>query len=213
MRTTGTVDDWFEEQQAWHDEVAALRALVLGCGLSETLKWRQPCYVDNGDNVVMIGTLKDCCTLSFLKGALVEDPTGLLIAPGENSRSARYVRFESLAEIEARRPEVEALVHRAVQVARAGLRVARPEGELELVEELQARLDADPALKAAFEGLTPGRQRAYNILVSGAKTASGRESRISRFTERILMGKGPNDCICGHSKRPPGCDGSHKLYS
>lgn len=212
MRWQGTVDGWFEHQQAWRDEVRALREVVRGRGLAETLKWGQPCYTVGDENVVMIGSLKDCATVSFLKGALVEDPAGHLVQPGENSRSARYMRFRSVAEVAAKRADLEALIDRAVAVARAGLRVAPPADEPELVDELRARLAADPVLGAAFQALTPGRRRAYALMVAGAKTPVGRDRRITGFTERILAGKGPNDCICGHSQHHPRCDGSHKLY-
>jgi len=210
MRFQGTVDGWFETREAWRAELHALRDVLRGRGLGETLKWGQPCYTEGDENVLILGALKDCATVSFVKGALLADPGGHLVQPGENSRSTRYVRFRSLAEVEAKRAALEALVDAAVAVARAGLKVARLEGEPELPAELRGALEADAALGAAFAGLTPGRRRAYVLLVGGAKTPAGRASRVAGFTERILAGKGPNDCVCGHTKRPPGCDGSHK---
>ena len=213
MRTKGTADDWYAERETWQGECRALREIVKACGLDETVKWGQPCYTDGGRNVLIVSALKDCATLNFFKGALLADPLGLLEVPGENSRSARYLKVHALDQVEAKRAAIQALVAQAVEVERAGLSVPRDQGELELVAELQARLDADPALRAAFQGLTPGRQRAYNILIGGAKTPKGRAARVESHTARILLGKGPNDCICGHSRRPPGCDGSHKHFA
>lgn len=209
MRWQGTIDDWFDQPGAWREELRALREVVRGRGLDETLKWGQPCYAVDGKNVVLIASTRDGATVSFFQGALVEDPAGLLVAAGPNTRSARGMRFRSAAEVAARRADLEALIDRAVVVARAGLRVAPPAAEPELPDELCTRLAADPALDAAFRRLTPGRQRAYALLVAGARTPAGRNRRIDRFTERILAGKGPNDCICGHSQHAPRCDGSH----
>ncbi len=122
----------------------------------------------------------------------------------------RYMPFTSVAQIHADRPYLESLLASAVEVARQGLKVDPLPDEIEYVEELQQRLAADPEFRAAFEGLTPGRQRAYSLHFGKARQSSTREARITRCTERILMGKGLQDCICGRSKRPPGCDGSHK---
>ena len=75
---------------------------------------------------------------------------------------------------------------------RAGLAV--PPGPKEaLAEELQRRLDEDPALKTAFEGLTPGRQREYNLYVTGAKQATTRAARVEKYAAKILAGKGFRD--------------------
>jgi uncharacterized protein YdeI (YjbR/CyaY-like superfamily) len=50
-----------------------------------------------------------------------------------------------------------------------------------------------PALKAAFEALTPGRQREYNLHVSEAKQAKTRKTRVDKFVPKILDGKGFRD--------------------
>ena len=64
---------------------------------------------------------------------------------------------------------------------------------LELVDELQHRLDEDRELATAFASLTPGRQREYNFHVSGAKQAKTRESRIDKCVPKILAGRGFRD--------------------
>jgi len=48
-------------------------------------------------------------------------------------------------------------------------------------------------LKAAFEALTPGRQRAYLLHFSSAKQSKTRESRIAKCMPQILDGKGLDD--------------------
>jgi uncharacterized protein YdeI (YjbR/CyaY-like superfamily) len=210
MKTRGTVEDWYRDGRAWREEVSALRGIVLAAGLRETLKWGQPTYTDAGRNIALIAVQKAGAIVSFLKGALLDDPAGLLVVPGENSRHTRYLRFTSLDEIAANRSYLEALLARAVAIERAGERVAPPPDDVAYVEELQQRLAADGALRAAFERLTPGRRRAYNLHFAQARAPRTRAERIERCTERILRGMGLTDCVCGLSRHPPRCDGSHR---
>jgi uncharacterized protein YdeI (YjbR/CyaY-like superfamily) len=60
-------------------------------------------------------------------------------------------------------------------------------------EELQTRLNSEPALKQAFAGLTPGRQKGYIYQIAAAKQSDTRASRVYKFVPRILAGKGLND--------------------
>lgn len=194
----------------WAEELAELRRIALAGGLTEEVKWRSPCFTSEGRNILLLGRRKDHCLISFLRGALLDDPRELLESAGPNTRSARLIRFTDRARIQAEEPALRALIASAVAVERAGLRLPPPGDVPALAAEIERRLDADPGLRAAFQGLTPGRQRAYNLHVSQAKQARTRELRFERCVARILAGKGPNDCTCGRTKRPPGCDGSHK---
>lgn len=208
-----SVDAWFSARETWRDELDALRSIVLGAGLGETLKWRQPCYTHAGSNVVIVSARKDAAVVSFLRGALLSDPDDRLIQPGEHARSARYMPFPSAAAIADDRAYLEALLAEAKTLHAEGRRVEPSPDAIEFVPELQDRLDGDEAFREAFLGLTKGRQRGYNLHIGGAKQADTREGRIDRLTPRILARKGLRDCVCGHSKRPPGCDGSHKHHS
>lgn len=189
--------------------LSALRALALEEGLTEVTKWGQPCFMSGERNICLLGARRDGVVLSFLKGALLDDPEGLLRAPGEASRSARVVHVSGAEQVSALRAPLRALLARAVEVERAGLRVA-PAEEEPLVEELRAALEADEALRVAFEALTPGRRRGYHLHVVGAKQPATRAARVERCRGRILAGVGLEDCDCGLSRRPPRCDGSHK---
>jgi uncharacterized protein YdeI (YjbR/CyaY-like superfamily) len=188
-----------------------LRLLLLDCGLTEEFKWRNPCYSYQGNNVVLIGSFKEYCALSFFKGTLLQDSNGLLSKPGENSQAMRFFKFTNLQEIIEQQSIIKAYIYEAIEIEKAGLRVIfKSNTELELVEELQIALDKNPSLKTAFKALTPGRQRAYNLYFSAPKQSKTRETRIENYIPRILDGKGFNDCICGLSKKMPNCDGSHK---
>jgi uncharacterized protein YdeI (YjbR/CyaY-like superfamily) len=206
-----SVDEFLEKIDKWKVELTILRNIMLDCQLIETLKWGQPCYMFNKTNVVILANFKESCAVSFLKGALLSDTENLLVKPGENSQSGRFLRFKSVDEIIEKEAIIKAYVFEAIEVEKAGLKVAPRDPEAEpLIAELTQRFKENPILKTAFEALTPGRQRAYNLFFNAAKQSATRLSRIDSYTERILNRKGINDCVCGLSKRMPGCDGSHK---
>lgn len=186
------VDAYVEESERWSDVIASLRSVLLDSGLTEELKWRKPCYTHEGKNIVIVQEMYEFLALMFFKGALIDDPAGLLVEQGPNSRSARRMEFTSVADVEQLAGDIAAYVARAVAIEEAGLGVGPPP-ELDLVDELRDRIRSDPAFKAAFEGLTPGRQREYNLFVSGAKQAATRASRVDKHTERILAGRGLRD--------------------
>ena len=205
------VDNFISNAKKWQSEIIQLRTLLLECGLTEEFKWRNPCYSFQGNNVVLIGSFAAFCSLSFFKGTLLQDSNAVLSKPGENSQSMRFFKFHNLKEIIEQQSIIKAYIYEAIEIEKAGLKVIlKSNSELELSEELQVALDKNPDLKTAFQALTPGRQRAYNIYFSASKQSKTRETRIEKYTQRILNGKGINDCTCGLSKKMPGCDGSHK---
>jgi uncharacterized protein YdeI (YjbR/CyaY-like superfamily) len=186
------VDAYIEQSERWPDEMTDLRPVLLSCGLTEEIKWGKPCYSHEGRNIVIVQEMKEFLALMFFKGALLNDPDGVLHEQGPNSRSARRMQFTSVEDVERLAGTVKAYVDEAVDAEEAGLEVG-PAPELQLADELQNRLDEDPALKAAFEALTPGRQREYNLHVSEAKQAKTRETRVDKFVPKILDGKGFRD--------------------
>ena len=190
-----TVDSWFAKPGTWQAEAATLRAVLLDCGLVEELKWGKPTYTsDGGANVVLIMPLKDTCALLFTKGALLKDPKGILVQPGENSQSARQMRFTSVAGITKLEKTLRSYVKQALEVEEAGLKVAfKKSTDLVYPKEFQDKLDRNTALREAFHKLTPGRQRQYHIHFTGAKQAATRESRVEKAIPLILDGMGLND--------------------
>lgn len=165
---------------------------MLGCGLSEALKWGKPCYSHEGKNIAIIQEFKAFVAVMFFKGALLDDPEGVLERQGENTRSALRVCFTSVKQVAAQKAALQDFVRQAVEVETKGLTVPAS-SEIVLVDELQARLDDDPALRAAFAALTPGRQRGYNLYVSGAKKSETRAARVAKCAPQILAGKGLHD--------------------
>lgn len=186
------VDAYIERSQKWPDELNELRQILLGSGLTEEIKWGKPCYTHEGRNIVILQEMKDFLALMFFKGTLLGDPDGILEDQGPNSRSARRIPFTSVDDVARLRDSIASYVDEAIGIEDAGVEVG-PAPELELVEELQDRLDRDPAFKAAFEALTPGRQREYNLYFSDAKQATTREGRIAKHVDKILDGRGLRD--------------------
>ena len=186
------VDAYLARSRRWPEELAALRTIRLGCGLSEELKWAKPCYGHEGHNLVILQEMKDFLALMFFKGALLADPVGVLEEQGPNSRSARRICFRSVEDTARLAGVVEDYVAAAIEVERAGLQVA-PAPPLQLAAELQDRIGRDPAFAAAFAALTPGRQRAYHLAIVDAKQASTRVARVEKCAPRILAGKGLRD--------------------
>lgn len=189
-QTDPKVDAFIANAKRWQQETAALRKLILACKLTEELKWRQPCYTLNGTNIVLIGPFTNFCVLFFFKGALLKDAKRLLVRPSENTHSARQLRFTSLEQVKKLAPTVKAYVKEAIAAEQAGLKVRGKRKELLPPEEFQIKLDASPALNAAFNALTPGRQRAYNLFFTAAKQSKTRTARVEKCIPQILKGKG-----------------------
>lgn len=185
-------DRWFEKARRWPDASLRLRTVLLDCGLDEALKWGKPCYTADGKNIAIIQPMKDFVALMFFKGALLEDPKGQLEPPGANSNAARRATFTSVKDVDKMKAALKRWVKEAVAIEAQGLTVPKRD-ELVLCEELQTRLEGDKQLKAAFEALTPGRQRAYNLYISDAKQSKTRAARVEKHVERILAGKGLRD--------------------
>jgi uncharacterized protein YdeI (YjbR/CyaY-like superfamily) len=174
--------------------MAKLRRLLLGCRLIEELKWGKPCYTFQAGNIVILLPLKEYCALLFCKGALLKDPRGILVKPGENTQAARQIRFTSLREIVGMEALLKTYVLNAVEVEKAGLEVTyKKTSDFIIPEEFQKKLAAVPALKTAFAALTPGRQRGYILYFSAPKQSRTRESRVEKCRQQILNGKGLND--------------------
>ena len=186
------VDAYVARSQRWPEEISALRPILVGAGLDEDVKWAKPCYSHNGRNIAIVQEMRDFLALMFFKGVLLGDPDGVLEEQGPNSRSARRMQFTSVDDVTRRADTITTYVREAIAVEEAGLDVG-PAPEPDLAPELSERLDRDPAFRIAFEALTPGRQREYNLYFSGAKQAATRASRVEKYARKILDGKGFRD--------------------
>lgn len=188
------VDAYLRRAKTWREEFEKLRLTILECGLTEELKWGVPCYTFEKTNIVLIHGFKEYCALLFFKGALLKDREGILIRQTATVQAARQIRFTNVREIVKMKPILKAYVYEAIEIEKAGLKVAfKKTSEFKMPEEFQNKLNKLPALKTAFYSLTPGRQRAYILYFSQAKQSKTRESRVEKCMPQILNGKGLND--------------------
>lgn len=178
----------------WDEELARLRTILLDTALTEEVKWGVPCYTFEGSNILIMNAFKEYCSLNFFKGALLKDVEGILEKPGENTQAGRLIKFTDVDQIIELEATIKAYVQEAIEVEKAGLEVKyKDTSQFEYPEEFLAKLEDDPDLQAAFEALTPGRQRGYLLYFSGAKQSKTRASRVKKYRRKILDGKGFHD--------------------
>jgi len=197
MKTSGTnpkVDWFFTKPTKWQEEYRELRAIALSCGLTEELKWGNPCYTLGDKNIVLIHGFKEYCAYLFFKGALLKDEHGILIQQTPNVQVPRQVRFANIKEVKKRASIMKAYIKEAIEVEKSGLKIPlKKTSDFSIPEEFQSRLDESPVLKKAFYALTPGRQRGYLFHFSQPKQSKTREARVEKYVPQILMGKGIDD--------------------
>lgn len=188
------VDFYFNKPKKWQQELKQLRMTCLDSGLKEELKWGCPCYTKDGRNIVLIHDFKDYCALLFFKGALLKDSEKVLIQQTENVQAARQIRFTGIDQMIELELTIKNYIKQAIEVEKAGLKVPlKKASEFTLPNEFDEKVKTTPKLKAAFEALTPGRQRAYSLYFSSPKQSKTREARIEKCIPQILEGKGLND--------------------
>ncbi|MDQ0191337.1 YdeI/OmpD-associated family protein [Alicyclobacillus cycloheptanicus] len=178
----------------WQEELTKLRTILLDCGLTEELKWSQPCYTHQHRNIVIMSAFKNYCAISFVKGSLLKDTHGVLVKPGEHTQVGRQIRFTQLQDVVDMEPILKAYIEEAIEIEQSGVKPTvhkdRPES---VPEEFHQKLQERPDLKAAFDALTPGRQRAYIFYFSAPKQSKTRAARIEKCMQKILDGKGLYD--------------------
>ena len=193
-RMNPKVDAYLRKSEKWREELEKLRLIILACQLTEEFKWGVPCYTFQKNNILLIHEFKEYCALLFVKGALLKDAEGILITQTENTQAARQIRFTDVRQIVEMEPILKAYIDEAIEVEEAGLKVIfKKTTDFIIPEEFQNKLDEIPALKTAFDSLTPGRQRAYILYFSAPKQSKTRESRVGKCMEQILDGKGLDD--------------------
>ncbi len=174
----------------WAHGLNELRRICLASGLVETVKWGHPCYMHAGRNIVIIGAFRGDFRLSFFHAALMKDPEGVLEKQGPNTKHPDMIRFVDNAQVTKMEPVILSYLKEAMDYAQAGIKPPKEESEIELPDELVEALDSDPELAEAFHGLTPGRKKSYAINLNSVKKSETRISRIAKFRDHILAGKG-----------------------
>ena len=190
------IDTFLNQATTWHKEMQKLRAIVLGCELTEELKWGVPCYTFQDSNIVLIHAFKEYCALLFIKGALLKDEQGILIRQTKNVQAGRQARFTSVQQVTGMKALLQAYIAEAIELEKAGCKVAfKGVEDFEMPEEFQHKLEDDPALRQAFDALTPGRRKAYLLHFSAPTQSKTRTSRIEKCVPQIFNGMGLNDLV------------------
>ena len=188
------VDTFIKKSPKWREEFEELRQIALASGLTEDLKWGQPCYTLDNKNIFLIHGFKEYCAILFFKGALLSDPKGILIRQTENVQSSRQIRFTNVQEIVKLKKTLKSYISEAIDVEEAGLQVVfKKPAELVMPTDIASAMRKIPGLTAAFKKLTPGRQRAYILHFDGAKQEKTRISRVEKSASNILKGIGLNE--------------------
>jgi uncharacterized protein YdeI (YjbR/CyaY-like superfamily) len=188
------VDVAISQLTKWQAETKVLRKIALETGLTEELKWGQPCYTLDGKNLFLIHSFKNYVAILFMKGVLMKDPKKILVQATENVQSARQIRFTTLAEVKTSAAVIKKYLNEAIAVEESGAQVPmKKAADFEIPAEILKMLKKTTSLLPAFKKLTPGRQRAYILHFTSAKQEATRISRIEKVTPKILAGKGLND--------------------
>ena len=178
----------------WKLELQALRQIALNSGLTEELKWKQPCYTLEGKNIIIVSAFKESCIINFMKGALLKDTKGILEMPGENSNSSRFIRFTNIERVLELQETILDYIKEAIEIEKSGKKIiSKKVEEYPIPDELNKEFESDVVFKNAFYSLTPGRQKSYLIFYSAAKQSATRTSRILKSKEAIFNGKGMNE--------------------
>ncbi len=188
------LNSFFERDNPWQKEMISLRKICLKSGLDEVKKWWQPCYSYEGTNLLIIGSFKKYCTLSFFKGSLLKDPENILVFPGPNTQSAKIIKFTSVDQIRELEEIILAYIKESVELEKSGAKVEfKTAKEFDIPKELKEFLKKNPKFKDAFDELTPGRKKSWLLHFSRAKQSSTRISRIEKSVDKIMAGKGANE--------------------
>lgn len=175
----------------WKSILDELRAVLSEFGLTEELKWGMPCYTLNGKNILMMAAFKDYCSLSFFKGAMLKDPDNILVKPGENSQAFRYLKFTDPKSVQ--KNIIKNFIQEAIELEQQGKKITFNKSVEPYPEELITVFEKDPSYKNSFQALTPGRQRGYLLYFSNAVQSTTKTSRILKYRNKILEGKGLQD--------------------
>lgn len=207
------VETYFSTAGQFEEALRTLGEIARAAGLAETYKWRNPCYTYNNKNVVILGVYKGQVSMTFFKGVLLKDSKQLLAPITEHVQADRILKLRGMDQLNTHRQDIHDYILEAIEVEKLGKKIPmKTTDDYEVPDELLDIFSEIPEFKDAFYELTPGRQRGYLLHYAGAKQSKTRTSRIEKSMDRVYDGKGLNDCICGHSKKMPRCDGSHKRF-
>ena len=190
-----SVEDFINTREKWQAEITRLREILVSMDLEEGIKWMFPCYTHNKKNVVGIGGFKSYFGLWFYEGASMTDSQGVLTNAQEGkTKDLRQWRMTTAKEIKVR--SIRAYVKEAIELSRVAKKKSPQKRNVSTVEvppELHVALRANKKAAAAFNSLTPGRQRDYAEYIATAKRPETKLKRLEKILPMITNGVGLND--------------------
>ena len=189
----GKADAYFEKDQAFKEEIALLREVVLSTELEENVKWGSPVYTLDNKNVLGIMAFKSHFGLWFFNGVYLSDPENILENAQEGkTRAMRHWKFYANDKID--KGLVLEYVREAIENQRKGLAI-KPERKKSLAVPhlLEDAFRKSPSLQEKFDGLTPYKQREYCEYIESAKQEKTKLSRLEKILPMIEQGLGIND--------------------
>ena len=110
MKKNPIVDEFLKQKaHPMNAEIERVREIILKTHpeIEETIKWNSPTFLYKGNMASYFMNAKKHVSLMFHKGAFIKDKSGLLEGEGKEGRVAK---FSSLAEIENKKADLEAVV-------------------------------------------------------------------------------------------------------
>lgn len=192
MKSDPRIDAYIETKAAAFAKpiLRHLRAMVHeACpDCEETLKWSMPTFMYKGKILAGLASFKAHATFGYWNDTMLQED--------EKNRSAmgQFGRLTALDDLPPRDALI-ALTRKSMALIDSGARIERqrtPKAELTVPQDLQAAIDAAPAVKAAWDAFPPSCRREYVEWVTEAKRDETRTKRLNQTIEWLGEGKRRN---------------------
>lgn len=174
----------------WSAGLEILRDICLAQGLQESIKWSHPCYTYADRNIAILGAFRTDFRITFMNAELLSDNAGVLVRAGDQSQVANVIKFHSDQDVRQAASDIIGFISQLKDQAVRGIKPPRKATAIDIPDMLVSVLADDDELRAAFDRLTPGRQKSYVLLVNSAKRDDTKIARIIKSRDKILQGKG-----------------------
>ncbi|HSX56520.1 MAG TPA: YdeI/OmpD-associated family protein [Sphingomonas sp.] len=161
-------------------------------GVAEAIKWGIPHFDYHGEMMCVMTAYPRHCAFTFLKQAIMRDPR-LQANPALKANKRYLGAIASLGDLPDA-AELAGFIREAMRLNEEGAklpeRAPKPAADIAMPDAFRERLDADPVVKAVFEGKSPSFRKEYLVWIGDAKTDATRDKRIAEAMAWIAEGKG-----------------------
>lgn len=175
----------------WSEALEKLKEILSKTPLEVTVKWGSDVYVHNGKNIVSVGAFKHHLALVFFNGVFIEDVFNVF-SQDTTAKAMRQWKFKSLDEIDEKK--ILKYINEAIKNSEEGKELkAEKHQPVPTADLLLEAFKKDKSLKEAFEKLTSGKQKEYNLYIGEAKQEATKIKRLKKIIPMILKGVGLHD--------------------